>query len=61
MVMVAQVGLAKVHRQDTSEDCRTALTPHAPLSETDAQDRVAMWLAAKQRFCLYHKWATYAD
>lgn len=61
MVMVAQVGLAKVHRQDTSKDRPTALTPHAPLSETDAPDRVAMWLKAEQRFCLDHKWATSAD
>lgn len=61
MVMVAQAGLAKVHRQDTSKDCPTALTPHAPLFETDAPVRIAMWLASEQRFCLDHKWATSAD
>lgn len=61
MVMVAQVGLTKVHRQDTPKDCPTALTPHAPLSEADASDRVATWLASEQRFCLDHKWATSAE
>lgn len=33
--------------------------PHQ--SETDAQDRVAMWLAAEQHFCPDHKEAISAD